>query len=99
MPATPQACRRYREKLRERAFALVGYRCVFCGANESIQLAHVGTTSLRGPGRGLSRRYSDVVKNPSKYRPMCVGCHRTFDALVNAAVMDKIRLQKEEAPF
>ena len=47
-----------------------------------MQCAHVTPTKIKGAGRGMERRYIDVIRNPGKYRPMCAGCHRTFDALV-----------------
>lgn len=97
MPASPDQCRKFREKLKVRAYEAIGGRmCIFCCDEENIHLAHVGRTELKGPGRGMHKRYRDVIRNPDKYRPMCKECHRTFDNLV-AAIRKEPPV--EEVPF
>lgn len=81
MPATADQAREYRQRLRQRALDLIGRVCVFCGETEGIQAAHVIETNIKGSGRGLDRRYRDVIKHPDSYRPMCRECHLVFDAL------------------
>jgi hypothetical protein len=60
-----------------------GDRCVFCGAAEYVQFAHVRPTALRGSSRGKKHRCRDVVANPECYRAMCTACHRLFDKFVH----------------
>lgn len=62
---------------------MIGEQCVFCYSQDAIQAAHVLPTKLKGAGRGLDRRYRDVIANPDSYRPMCKRCHRIFDGLVS----------------
>lgn len=96
MPAKPRHCAKYRQDLKVRAFVAIGVQCVFCHDGQDLHCAHVGRTLLKGPGRGMQQRYSDVLKNPDKYRPMCKDCHRTFDALV-ASIRKEPPV--EEIPF
>lgn len=72
-------CRKYRKKLRERAYNAIGHCCVFCGVWYDLQCAHIHPTGLKGASRGLTRRYLDVIAHPRRYRPMCVECHGKFD--------------------
>lgn len=81
--ATKQQCQEYRRQLKKRAFTLIGMACVFCKADEGLHAAHVAPTKLKGSGRGLDRRYRDVIANPASYAPMCQPCHRTFDRFVS----------------
>lgn len=90
--------RRYQDRLKERAKNLLGSKCVFCGSEDRLQAAHVAVTSLSraGAGRGMKRRYKDVVQNPDAYRAMCAGCHRTFDALTGKLVDSLLSLKNSE---
>lgn len=45
----------------------------------AVEFAHVKPTGLDGPGRGMERRYRDVLKNPDCYRVLCKECHRKAD--------------------
>ena len=72
--------------------------CVFC-KQPAQHMAHIEVTGLNGAGRGAKNRYLDVIRNPTKYRAMCVECHRTFDALVSVAVKSKIEAQQKEQPI
>lgn len=95
MPANTLQVRAYRQALKRRAFKLLGFHCIFCGCTRRkrkktktgtraicMHAAHVVPTGLNGAGRGLDRRYRDIIKNPDKYRLMCEDCHRIFDALI-----------------
>lgn len=90
--------RRYQDRLKERAQALIGSRCVFCGSEEQLHAAHVAITQLSraGPGRGKKRRFKDVVQNLDAYRAMCAKCHRTFDALTEKLVDSLLALKNSE---
>jgi len=84
MPATKEQCRRYRQRLKERATAIVAGlwkgRCQKCGElNDVLEFAHVQPTGLSGMGRGLTERYLDVLKNPECYALMCKPCHKEYD--------------------
>lgn len=95
MASKTERQRQYRARLRERGLAALGRECVFCAASE-VQAAHVRPTGLSGRnGRGLDRRWLDVLRYPDAYRPMCAACHRTFDALVKIALAEEV----EEVPF
>lgn len=90
--------RRYQDRLKERARALLGSECVFCSSEENLQAAHVAVTRLSraGPGRGMKRRLKDVVQNPDAYRAMCARCHRLFDALTGKLVDSLLALKNSE---
>ncbi len=81
MPATSEQSKKYRQRLRERAFNSIGWTCIFCGTGEKIHAAHVIETGLRGPSRGMDRRFRDVIKNPQSYAPMCHKHHMVYDKL------------------
>lgn len=101
MPAKASDVRKYRRNLRRRAIALLGKECYFCGSRKrkDAHAAHVEPTGLNGAGRGMDRRFRDVIKNPEKYRRMCASCHRKFDALVST-LMKLARGEREEPiPF
>lgn len=99
MPATPEQCRKYRQDLKARALALIGDACVWCGSKENVDAAHVKPTALRGPGRGLEKRYKDVVKHQDHYRPMCKKHHRMFDAYVAGLRELLTKAREEPIPF
>lgn len=61
---------KYRRALRDRAWAIFGKVCVICGAPAN-QLAHRFPTGLCSAGRGMDRRYRDVIANPECYAPVC----------------------------
>ena len=63
-------CRAYRQRLRERAYAIHGTTCVVCG-EPAEHLAHVHATGLCGPGRGMERRYLDAIRNREDYVAVC----------------------------
>lgn len=73
--------KRWRERLKERAFNSIGWKCIFCKTSDRIQAAHVIPTEIRGPSRGKDIRYLDIIRNPHCYRPMCTTCHRAYDKL------------------
>jgi hypothetical protein len=79
MPATPDQCRRYRARLRERALQLKGNVCCQCGLLWDLEFAHTDDTPVNGAGRGMDRRYRDVLKHPDCYVLMCHDCHLEFD--------------------
>ena len=43
------------------------------------ELAHVRATDVVGRGRGLERRYFDVLRNPDAYVVACLPCHGYLD--------------------
>ena len=90
MPATKEQCRLYRQRLRDRAFNAIGRKCVFCQSGDDLHASHVMVTKINGMGRGLDRRYRDVIANPEAYRPMCRECHRIFDALVGLIKLNEV---------
>lgn len=70
---------------------------MFCTGKDNLECAHVQFTKLSGrTGRGMDRRYRDVLKCPDKYRPICKACHKTFDALRK---LHEARAPKDEIPF
>jgi hypothetical protein len=73
-----EANRRYREKLRLRCLDLLGDRCRRCRSTRHIEFAHIKPTGLRGRGRGLDRRYRDILANPDCYLPLCHDCHLAY---------------------
>lgn len=82
MPASAEYARKYRKKLKRRAVALLGPKCVFCGKRKNLQCAHVKDTEINGHNaRGMDRRYRDVINHPDAYRRMCQYCHHLFDVL------------------
>ena len=84
MPATPDQCRRYRERLRQRAIDAVGNCCRFCGSTAKLEFAHRLPTGLSGPGRGNFHRYRDIIRNPHKYFRACHECHTAYDRGITA---------------
>lgn len=90
--------RKYQDRLKRRAQDLLGSKCVFCGSEENLQAAHVAVTRLSrtGPGRGMKRRFNDVIQNPDAYRAMCAKCHRLFDALTGKLVDSLLALKNSE---
>lgn len=94
---SPERCRTYRQRLRERAFNEIGHRCIFCRASK-VDAAHVMPTKLSGKNsRGMDRRYRDVIQNPDCYRPMCRRCHLAYDKL--QASLGKCHVEEEPIPF
>jgi hypothetical protein len=89
--------KRWRAKLKCRAFDAIGWICIFCGGGDDLHAAHVLPTKLKGPSRGMDRRHRDVLANPDSYRPMCCKCHRTFDKLV--ARIKVTVVMEEPIPF
>ena len=71
--------KRYRENLRNKARELHGDKCVVCG-EPATELAHVYPTGLRGPGRGMDRRYRDAIKNSDCYVATCKKCNKKVEA-------------------
>lgn len=95
--ASPNACRKYRQRLKTRAVELIGDKCVFCGWKEGLEMAHVKETKLSGSSaRGMGQRYIDVIKNPDAYRRMCRRCHRVFDQLAALRVPERV---EDVVPF
>lgn len=46
---------------------------------DSLEMAHVKPTKLKGAGRGSCRRALDWLKHPKCYVMICEGCHDGFD--------------------
>lgn len=92
MPATPQQCREYRQRLKKRVALVFGIVCQTCGGKRKVQLAHVKPTELKGAGRGLTARMLDALKNPDAYCLLCVKCHRKLD-------WAKSEVENERSPF
>lgn len=101
MHRNSDSVRKHRQSLKRRAFKLIGAACVWCGSEERVEAAHVIPTGIKGEGRGLDRRYRDVVNNPSAYRPMCRSHHRLFDKLVKLGLAraDEPPAGEEPIPF
>lgn len=75
---------------------LVGWRCVWCGTGEDVQLAHVLPTEMSDHHkRSQWQRYNDAAKHPECYRPMCAKHHRLFDNLTGS-LMEAAKGAKEE---
>lgn len=90
MSATAEQCRRYRQNLKRRAYALFvpegeEPRCGRCKktAEESgkrLEFVHVKATDLCGSnGRGMTQRYRDVLRHPDCYELVCFECHYARD--------------------
>ena len=75
-----ESCRRYRAALRQRALSVIGDSCVVCYTKLRIECAHIKPTKIKGMGRGMERRYLDVIKHPLYYVPLCHYHHVRFDA-------------------
>ena len=58
-----------------------GNQCVFCGERENLDFAHLRPTGLRGKGRGMDARATDIRKNPDDYILLCHKCHVIHDRL------------------
>lgn len=82
MPASPDSCRRYRARLKQRAENAVGSCCSFCGSTSRLEFAHIVPTAVSGHGRGNIHRYRDVLRNPTKYRRLCHDCHTEYDRTI-----------------
>ncbi len=96
--SSKERMREYRKELKQRAFELIGSECVFCGVKDGLHAAHVQPTKLNGAGRGMDRRYLDVIKNPQAYRPMCgKHCHKIYDKLVS--LIRKEDVEEEPIPY
>lgn len=93
----------YARKLKKRAFAVVGESCVWCGAAEDLEMAHVRPTELSGTnGRGLKHRYLDALKHPECYAAMCRRHHRLFDRYLHDLMemaRDGVVPDEEPIPF
>lgn len=44
-----------------------------------LEFAHVRPTGLHGRGRGLQRRFFDILRHPDAYTLLCKKCHGLFD--------------------
>lgn len=62
--------------------------CVMCGAKHSrlgrrklpLEFAHLKYTGVSGMGRGIARRYHDILKNYiTSYVLVCKACHKELD--------------------
>jgi hypothetical protein len=73
MPATPEQCRKYLLRVRKRARKLFGFKC-WCG-RRGKEFAHLCSTGLSGPGRGMKNRYRDVLRHPECYQFVCSKQH------------------------
>jgi len=76
--------REYRKNLRARALMAIGGMLPMCSWEDcrevdDLEFAHTKPTGLNGEGRGMERRYLDVLKNPDKYRLLCKPHHTMFD--------------------
>jgi len=59
-----------------------GLRIIFGCSNcdsENIHFAHVKPTKLTGIGRGLNKRFYDIINNFDCYDTLCKLCHRELD--------------------
>ncbi len=56
-----------------------GNKCNICGSKNNLQFAHIKVTSVLGNGRGMKKRYYDIVKNRDSYVLLCEKCHYKFD--------------------
>src|SRR5688572_10409501 len=51
-----------------------------CGSKIKLEFAHIKPTPLTGRGRGSTRRYYDIKRNPDAYRLLCWSpCHLNRD--------------------
>jgi len=80
MMSNAEKCRRYKQRLRHRAYACyIVNVCFFCGAGGDLEFAHVKPTKLSGQGRGMDRRFRDVLSHPDCYVIACKSCHYLLD--------------------
>lgn len=72
----------------EQLRAAFGGKCQRCGGRWSLanikdkgyrhrplEFAHKKPTRLRGRGRGLQKRFRDILRNPDCYELLCKKCH------------------------
>lgn len=76
MPATPEQCRRYRKRLKQRVRELYGTKCQQCGKSGSLHLAHTRPNGISGMGRGQTVRFLSALRDPLGYLLLCPDCHR-----------------------
>jgi hypothetical protein len=81
--ANKDRCSRYRQKLKERVWKMMGMKCRHpdCLSTDDLHLAHVDATPLSGTGssRGMTHRFLDVLKHPHCYTILCRPHHIEFD--------------------
>lgn len=53
-----------------------GGKCELCDSTENLEFHHQFETKLKGRGRGLPNRASDIRKNPLSYLLLCRPCHK-----------------------
>lgn len=53
-----------------------GGKCELCDSKENLEFHHQFETKLKGRGRGLPNRASDIRKNPLAYLLLCRPCHK-----------------------
>jgi hypothetical protein len=58
-----------------------GGKCIICERTWSLEFAHIKPTKLNGEGRGLRKRFYDIVNHPDSYCLMCNKDHKYFDSL------------------
>lgn len=77
MCSTPRV-RKYRNKLRRRAYAQYGYVCCVCGSKENREFAHREKSNL-GMGRGFHNRINTAITNMNMFILLCHDCHTNYD--------------------
>lgn len=91
--------RRFYMRAMWRLRALFGGRCQECGSLFSLEFAHVAKTALKGRGRGQSRRFHDIKRNPEAYRLLCRSCHCELDFAGRDPWRPATAAELEEVPF
>lgn len=62
---------------------LYGNKCAICKKEgDYLEFAHVKETELNGRGRGMWKRYYDIVNNLDSYRLMHKDCHEYYDSVL-----------------
>lgn len=71
----------YYQKKRACLIEAFGGKCQSCGEALPwlLEFAHVRPTQCIGKGRGSWRRMADVIRRPSAYVLLCLGCHDSLD--------------------
>jgi hypothetical protein len=76
---------RYVQRLRQRCITLFLVDGVEkcqeegCDSVAQLEFAHLDWTPVQGRGRGMKRRYLDILANPTKYKRICHECHVARD--------------------
>ena len=70
---------KYIEKLKERAYAILGGKCIKCGFSDrrALQIDHIngGGNKERDSGIGTTQYYTRIVRGSTDYQLLCANCN------------------------